>query len=63
MTRFQFSIELQYDIAPPGSDFVFNIHAAQTEQQTVIAESLRLSQPLPHTLYTCLLYTSPSPRD
>jgi len=52
MTRFQFSIELQYDIAPPGSDFVFNIHAAQTEQQTVIAESLRLSQPLPHTLYT-----------
>lgn len=52
MTRLQFSIELQYDIAPPGSDFIFNIHAAQTQQQSVVAESLQLSQPLPYTLYT-----------
>ncbi len=52
MVRLQFSIELQYDIAPPGSDFIFNIHAAQTPQQIVVRESLRLSQPLPYSLYT-----------
>lgn len=52
MVRLQFSIELQYAIAPPGCDFIFNIHAAQTAQQTVVEESLQLSQALPSNLYT-----------
>lgn len=52
MVRLQFSIELQYQITPPGSDFIFSIHAAQTAQQSVVHESLQLSQPLPYSLYT-----------
>ncbi len=52
MVRLQFSIELQYEITPPGSDFIFSIHAAQTAQQTVVRESLQISQQLPYNLYT-----------
>jgi transglutaminase-like putative cysteine protease len=52
MVRLQFSIELQYEITPPGSDFIFSIHAAQTSQQTVVRESLQISQQLPYNLYT-----------
>ena len=52
MVRLQFSIELLYEIAPPGCDFIFSIHAAQTAQQTVVNESLGLSQALTPNLYT-----------
>ena len=52
MVRLKFSIELNYAIAPPGSDFVFNIHAAQTAHQVVVSESLALSQPLAQYVYT-----------
>ena len=52
MVRLQFSIELNYDIAPPGSDFIFSIHAAQTQAQTVVSEALRISQALTQNLYT-----------
>ena len=38
MVRLQFSVELNYDIAPPGGDFIFNIHAARTPQQTEVAK-------------------------
>ena len=52
MVRLQFSIELNYDIAPPGSDFIFSIHAAQTRHQSVVCEALNISQPLQQNHYT-----------
>lgn len=47
MTRLRLSIALDYDIAPPGCDFIFNIHAAQTDRQRVVDEALRISQDVP----------------
>jgi transglutaminase-like putative cysteine protease len=44
--RLSFSIGLKYEIAESPADFVFNIHAAQTARQTVVNESLTLSQPV-----------------
>lgn len=52
LVRLQFSIELDYEIEPPGCDFIFSIHAAQTRHQTVVGESLSISQNLPPNLYT-----------
>ena len=46
MIRLKLAIELDYDIAAP-SDFIFNIHAAHTERQQVLAENLSLSQDVP----------------
>ena len=46
MIRLEIAINLAYDIAAPGSDFIFNIHAAQTQRQHVLHESLALSQNL-----------------
>ena len=51
MVRLKFDIELKYEIAEQASDFIFNIHAAHTACQTVVAESLRLSPSAPHALY------------
>jgi transglutaminase-like putative cysteine protease len=44
MIRIAISIQLNYDIDPPGSDFIFNIHAAMTPQQVLISERLDVSQ-------------------
>ena len=52
MVRLKFSIDLNYDITQPGSDFIFNIQAAQTGHQAVVTESLAVSQALPLNLYT-----------
>ena len=52
MIRLKFSIELNYDIASPGSDFIFNIHAAQTPHQIVVNEVLTLNQSVESNLYT-----------
>ena len=52
MVRLKFSIELSYEITPPGCDFIFNVHAAQTPHQIVVTEALTLSQPLQSSLYT-----------
>ena len=52
MIRLKFSIELNYDIAQPGCDFIFSIHAALTPQQIVVVESLFISQNLQPNLYT-----------
>ncbi|MEX1196888.1 MAG: transglutaminase family protein [Pseudohongiellaceae bacterium] len=56
MVRIELQIDLKYHIDPPGADFIFNIHAARTEQQSVSNEQLVLSQPVtprvstdPHT--------------
>jgi transglutaminase-like putative cysteine protease len=52
MIRLQISIELDYEIASPGCDFIFNIHAAHTERQHVLAEALTLSQNVPSRVET-----------
>jgi hypothetical protein len=44
MIRIAISIQLNYEIDPPSSDFIFNIHAAMTPQQTLISEQLHVSQ-------------------
>lgn len=52
MIRLKFSIELTYQISDYGSDFIFNVHAATTPHQTVINETLTLSQNVVTSLYT-----------
>lgn len=52
MVRLKFFIELQYEIADQTSDFVFNIHAAQTSCQSVVVENLQVSPPISVTLFT-----------
>ncbi|GAB3628927.1 transglutaminase [Pandoraea terrae] len=52
MVRLKFAIELKYEINDRASDFIFNIHAAQTHCQSVVTEQLYLSQavlPMIHT--------------
>ena len=44
MIRLRLGLELDYDIAEPGCDFIFNVHVAHTERQRVLDETLRLSQ-------------------
>src|SRR4030095_8427716 len=44
MIRLRLGLELDYDIAEPGCDFIFNVHAAHTERQRVADEVLTLSQ-------------------
>jgi transglutaminase-like putative cysteine protease len=56
MIRLKFDIELGYEITDYASDFIFNIHAAQTRHQTVITEQLNLSQPVTPVIYTDLTY-------
>ena len=47
MVRLELDLTLAYEVlAPDGADFVFNIHAAQTPQQSVEHERLVLSQPI-----------------
>nr|MBL8409761.1 transglutaminase family protein [Dechloromonas sp.] len=52
MVRIQFAIDLHYELLYPGTDFVFNIHAAQTASQLVISEQLQISQPVQTTIQT-----------
>ena len=52
MVRLTFSIELNYEIFNSDSDFIFNVHAAQTAQQSVVTEQLSISQPISPVLYT-----------
>lgn len=52
MVRLKFSIELAYQVADAGCDFVFNIHAAQTRQQVVVYETLGISQVLQPDIHT-----------
>ena len=44
MIRLRLSLELDYQVFDPGCDFIFNIHAAHTNRQRVIEESLTLNQ-------------------
>ncbi len=52
LVRLKFSIELNYEIDQPGCDFIFSVHAAQTRHQSVVNESLAISQNLPLNLNT-----------
>jgi transglutaminase-like putative cysteine protease len=52
MLRLQFSTELGYNVMEPGADFIFNIEAARTSRQTVVTETLQLSQNVPTSSYT-----------
>jgi transglutaminase-like putative cysteine protease len=52
MIRLRLSIELDYVIAEPGCDFIFNVHAAHTERQRVLQEELVLSQDVRRLLQT-----------
>lgn len=47
MIRLEYHVNLSYEVRDPaGADFVFNIHAARTPQQTVEQERVVLSQPV-----------------
>lgn len=52
MIRLRVALELDYDVGEHGCDFVFNIHAARTPRQRVVAEALHLSQALPSVVET-----------
>jgi transglutaminase-like putative cysteine protease len=52
MVRLELSTQLSYEVIDAGCDFIFNIHAARTPRQTVVHESLQLSQDLPVSYYT-----------
>lgn len=41
MIRLRLSLELDYEVFDPGCDFIFNIHAAHTNRQRVIEQSLQ----------------------
>ena len=52
MIRLKFAIDLHYEILDNPSDFILNIHAAQTPCQSVVAEHLEVSQPVATVNYT-----------
>ena len=52
MVRLKLSIELQYEIVDQISDFIFNIHAAQTQCQSLVMENFQVSQPVDVALFT-----------
>lgn len=52
MVRLKFTISLSYQILDSASDFIFNIHAAKTPWQTVVSETLSISQSVTPELYT-----------
>jgi transglutaminase-like putative cysteine protease len=52
MVRLKFRIELKYEIADHPSDFIFNVHAAQTRCQSLVAENFVVSQPVDVSLFT-----------
>lgn len=52
MIRLDFMIELKYEIVNQPGDFIFNVHAAKTPCQTVIAENFQISQPVAISLLT-----------
>lgn len=48
--KLDFEIVLDYMINSPHADFLFNIHAAQTDHQNVIDEALAINQPVEYTV-------------
>ena len=52
MIRIELRVELNYEIDAHGADFIFNVHAAHTPCQTIVAEQARLSQPVASQMHT-----------
>jgi transglutaminase-like putative cysteine protease len=52
MVRLKFSIALSYQVLDNAADFIFNIHAAKTRCQTVVSETLSITQPIDPDYYT-----------
>jgi transglutaminase-like putative cysteine protease len=52
MVRLHLAIDLQYDVAPPSADFIFNVQGAHAPQQKVVWEELQVSQPVPLVMHT-----------
>ena len=52
MVRLQFSITLAYEVLDPSADFIFNIHAAATDCQRIVDESLVINQQVPIEMFT-----------
>ena len=52
MVRIHLAIDLNYQVNPPSADFIFNIQAALSPQQTVVWEELQVSQPVPLVMHT-----------
>lgn len=52
MVRLKLFIDLQYEIIGYVSDFIFNIHAAQTSNQKLVSENFQVSQPVDVALFT-----------
>jgi transglutaminase-like putative cysteine protease len=51
VVRLRYSIDLRYEIADHPAEFVFNVHAASTPRQRVVAEAFALDQPVASTLH------------
>ena len=51
MVRLRYSIDLRYEIADHPAEFVFNVHAAKTLRQVVVAEALALDQAVASTVH------------
>ena len=51
MIRLNFSIDLHYQIAHHPSDFILNIHAAQTGHQKLVSEKLEISPDVVPVIY------------
>lgn len=52
LVRIELSIDLVYEVAPLGADFVFNIHGAHTRCQVIRSERLDISQALLPQVFT-----------
>jgi transglutaminase-like putative cysteine protease len=50
--RIDLRVELNYEVDSPGADFIFNIQAARTPRQTIVAEGLMLNQPVAQRMHT-----------
>lgn len=46
VVRLRYVVDLGYQVLQDGADFIFNIEAARTEQQLIVAEGLNISQPV-----------------
>lgn len=51
MIRLEFSTKLKFEIVNQTSDFIFNIHAAQTAHQKIVSEILDVDGPLTPVVY------------
>jgi len=52
MIRLLMSIDLRYEIAHEPGDFIFNVHAARTAHQSVVAESLDINPQAVPVMYS-----------